>query len=64
MCQYGRIKIFYKVKNKLARQRLQNKTGKEEGKEPKETGPQIGNVRMGSVKITCKKQAHLKTDYQ
>lgn len=50
MCQYGRIKTFYKIKNKLARQRLQNKTGKEEGKEPKETGPQIGNVRMGSVK--------------
>lgn len=47
MCQYGRIKIFYKVENKLARQRLQNKTGKEEGTEPKETGQQVWQCKNG-----------------
>lgn len=47
MCQHGRIKIFYKVENKLERRRLQNKTGNEEGTEPKETGPEIWQCKKG-----------------
>lgn len=36
-----KIKILYKVERELARQNLQNKKGKEEGKESEEIGQQI-----------------------